>query len=166
MGTSFDWLRRQKGCAQDDCLVWPFGKTAAGYGACYVDGEIKYAHRIMCTWAHGEPTPEKNHAAHLCGNPSCVNPAHLKWKSAKDNAADKLRHGTDNRGEKCGTSKLLKSQVIEICQLLDAGMLQKEVAKIYGVKTSAIADINIGRNWNWLTKRKSAPVRSLKAEAA
>ena len=46
------------------------------------------AHRVVCRLAHGEPPPDKPQATHSCHNKWCINPRHLRWGSAKDNAAD------------------------------------------------------------------------------
>ncbi len=77
----------------DDCLIWPYGKDKDGYGWC--GGEA--VHRIVCP---GEPKGERDQAAHYCGNPSCVNPNHLRWATKSENMQDKHLHGTMPVGDK------------------------------------------------------------------
>jgi hypothetical protein len=68
----------------DECLLWPFGKQRAGYGA--VTG--KTASNLMCEMAYG-PAPEgMPEAAHSCDNPPCINKRHLRWASHAGNMAD------------------------------------------------------------------------------
>lgn len=64
------------------------------------------AHRLMCVFVNGDCPPDKNEAAHSCGNRKCVNPAHLRWATYEENGADKIIHGT-NRGWKHPTEKSL-----------------------------------------------------------
>lgn len=75
------------------CVLWPYYRTSRGYGRL---GD-KSAHRMMCIMAHGDPPFEGAQAAHWCGNASCVNPAHLRWATQKENEEDKYRHGTRRR---------------------------------------------------------------------
>jgi hypothetical protein len=86
----------------EECLPWPFSEAAAGYGRIVVDGKHTLAHRHVCTLVHGEPPTPKHEAAHSCGkgHEACVSGDHLSWKTHADNQADRLIHGTSNRGKK------------------------------------------------------------------
>jgi hypothetical protein len=44
--------------------------------------------------AFGPAPSPKHHAAHLCGNRSCLNKRHLVWATPKENEAHKKAHGT------------------------------------------------------------------------
>ena len=51
-----DWINAHVAYAGDDCLIWPFSKNWNGYGHVGAGGgKIVYAHRMMCSLAHGEP---------------------------------------------------------------------------------------------------------------
>lgn len=65
--------------AGDDCLLWPFGRTAAGYGMIRRDGKRLYVHRILCRISHGAAPRGRPFAGRSCGNRGCVNPRHLRW---------------------------------------------------------------------------------------
>lgn len=76
----------------DECLFWPFARSANGYGSLHWHGREEGTHRLACMFAHG-PAPEgRNYAAHSCGNGhlGCVNPRHLRWATQKENMLDKI----------------------------------------------------------------------------
>ena len=75
-----------------------------------------------------------------------MNPRHLRYASRAENEADKVRHGTSNRGERHGLSKLTASQVREIKQLSDA-RTNDELAELFGVKPPTIDAIRRGKRW-------------------
>lgn len=74
---------------------------------------------------------------------------HLDWKTSKDNHADKLIHGTDNRGEHHNMAKLTEVDVINIREMRGV-VLQGEIARRYGVSQQTISAIISGANWAWL----------------
>lgn len=88
------------------CLIWPYGRTADGYGqVTYQTTEGRRttttAHRLVLTRTAG-PAPSGAHlAAHepkVCHTPACVNPAHLRWATVAENAADQIIDGTRPHG--------------------------------------------------------------------
>lgn len=135
----------------DECLIWPYGKDRYGYGTLVADGKRIVASRYVCELAHGaHPTP--NHeAAHSCGNGrnGCVNRNHLSWKTRTENQADRLEHGTHNRGARQGGAKLTEDDAREIIALKGIEM-QSKLAERFGVARTTIASIHQGRNWAWL----------------
>ena len=82
-GDPIKWIEQHKNYSGNECLKWPYAIGPDGYGRISVDGKIMNAHRFMCISAHGEPPPDKPVAAIICGNPSCVNPNHLRWTTRK-----------------------------------------------------------------------------------
>lgn len=134
----------------EECVLWPFeGSTAHGYGHLVINKRTVKAHRHMCKMAHGEPPSPKRHAAHKCGKRLCVNPRHLYWATAAQNAADKLAHGTHLRGSSVGNSKLTESEVLAIKSLIPT-MLQRDIAARFGVSRRMISAIKQGKRWGWL----------------
>ena len=97
----------------DECVVWPFNKTPVGYGKITRDKKSLLVHRLVCEHRNGPPKPGQC-AAHSCGNPSCVNPKHLDWKSHKENCADKVLHGTQQYGEKLYNASLTNEKAIQV----------------------------------------------------
>ena len=76
----------------DYCIFVPLAREWAP-ASVTVDGINMPAARYMCSAAHGEPEAGMV-ARHLCGNGhlSCVNPAHLAWGTAQQNARDRSLH--------------------------------------------------------------------------
>src|SRR5690606_7588220 len=75
------YIRKTTLVVTDECILWPFSKSAKGYGRARWKGRDSNAHRIVCELVHGKPPTPKHEAAHLCGNRACVNPGHLQWKT-------------------------------------------------------------------------------------
>lgn len=60
----------------NDCWEWQACKNK-GYGRINVSGKIKEAHRVSYEIFIGE-IPKRNIIHHVCNNPACINPKHLK----------------------------------------------------------------------------------------
>lgn len=127
-----------------ECLMWPFGNRT--YGELILNGRRDLVHRFVCEYAHG-PQPSPDHeAAHNCGNCRCVNPAHLRWATSKQNNADKVLHGTHARGENNTFSKLSNQDVIDIRSMWPE-VSQQRIAERYGVSRQAIWAIVHRKGW-------------------
>ena len=151
-GVPLRWLEENVGYHGDDCLRWPFADDGKGYGVVKVDGQQTSAHRAMCKLVHGDPPTADHEVAHSCGQGHlrCVNPNHLRWATRSENHADKLTHGTHNRGERCPTADLTESQVRQILSLKGI-MLKKDIAAQFGVSLSHVSNIHLGKRWSWLS---------------
>lgn len=141
------------GFAGTDCLAWPYNRNSGGYGMVYDPTTRKhlFIHRLACAHANG-PAPSPEHqAAHSCGNgrKGCVNPNHLSWKTAKENHADKIAHGTHRRGEANYAAKLTADDVRAIRRL--AGSIsQSKIGLLFGVAQRTVGDIIHRKHWAWL----------------
>jgi len=146
------WVDENKNYLGNDCLKWPFSTRKDGYGTIRHDGESMPAHRYMCIQAYGPAPQNKPFATHVCGNGhlGCVNPNHLKWASARENQIDRVKHGTSNRGEQCGSSKLTKADVFRIRERIASGEILKNIAQDFNVHPITITDIKLRRTWAWL----------------
>lgn len=149
-GSRLEAFHRLAAMETDECVMWPFGRTSNGYGAVYINTVPHSVHVLACETRHG-PRPERREAAHSCGNRACMNYRHLRWATPKENAADKVRHGTDPRGERAGAAKLTVDQVRAIRALHAAGMRQIDIAPRFGVTNAAVNMIVNRRSWAWLT---------------
>ena len=134
-----------------DCLQWPFPRSPERYATIQIKGTNHLVHRLACQRIHGPPPTDKHHAAHSCGKgrQGCVNPQHLSWKTPAANNADKILHGVTSRGSKNGSAKLTDDNVLDI-RALKEKMLQREIAKMFGVTKSLIGQIHAGKIWGWL----------------
>lgn len=137
------------GYERDTCLDWPYSRNHKGYGVLGHKHHFstRQVNRVVCELAHGAPPTPEHQASHLCGNAPCVNPAHLAWKTPKDNAADKNVHGTAQRGER-GTSTKLTAREARAIRELKGRIRQSELARIFEVHQSNISLIQSGRTWN------------------
>lgn len=87
----------------------------------------RLVHRLVLRAFVG-PCPEGMETRHLDGVRTDNRLDNLCYGSPADNYADRLRHGTDGRGSRCGTAKLTEVEVLEIRRLYAAGMTQRELA--------------------------------------
>lgn len=74
-----------------ECWNWTGPTNRKGYGL----WKRSLAHRFSLAEAVPSPDPSL-FACHTCDNPPCVNPAHLYWGTAADNARDLVERGTPN----------------------------------------------------------------------
>jgi hypothetical protein len=88
--------------------------------------------------------PQGMECCHNDGNPQNNHWSNLRWDTPKNNHADKVKHGTTNRGEQCGTAKLTLEQVRAIRQ---DTRLQRIIAAEYGVKDNTISRIKSFKRW-------------------
>ncbi|MGL4300061.1 MAG: hypothetical protein ACRCW4_13405 [Candidatus Neomicrothrix subdominans] len=134
----------------DECIIWPYSLTAAGYGRLRINGRVEHATRVVLTRTVGPaPTPgmEAAHAPDICHNPPCINPRHLRWATRAENDADRLIDGTSNRGEQHGLARLTSDQVLAI----RADPRQyKVLAAEYGISWRTVGAIKERRAWRWL----------------
>jgi hypothetical protein len=81
----------------DACHVWRGTTNGGGYGVITLSGHNVLAHRMAYAVATGETSHDV--VMHLCDNPSCVNPKHLRGGTHQDNSDDMRSKG---RGAKAG----------------------------------------------------------------
>ncbi len=145
-------------CRMSDtgCWIWTGPDNGKGYGVFYIGTKNRHAHRISYEVFKG-PIPEGLHILHACDNPACVNPAHLRTGTQKDNAIDRESRGRrDVRGERIGTSKLTEADVIEIRK---SKLGQKALAEKYGVAPSHIWVIRAKKAWTHVTDQETVDGR-------
>jgi hypothetical protein len=93
------------------------------------------------------PCPPGMECRHKDGNPTNNRLENLAWGTRTENIADRVAHGTSNRGERSGKAKLTESQVIEIRRLRSMGMVCREIGLMYGVHPSTISGIVLRYKW-------------------
>lgn len=132
----------------EDCLIWPFGRTNAGYAQIHIGDTTAHVARIICEKHHGPPPTPEHEAAHSCGRGhlACINPNHLSWKTHKDNEADKLMHGTHQFGER-NTQAKLTSEHVDTIRRLRGRETQQSIADRFGISQSLVSLIQSGKLW-------------------
>jgi hypothetical protein len=104
--------------------------------------------RMVCAAFHGPPPTARHTAAHWDNNCQNNREGNLRWATQAENIADKVRHGTEQKGERHGGAKLVESQVLEIRRAVDLGQETKvAIAKRYGVDRSTVYLIGARKNW-------------------
>jgi hypothetical protein len=88
--------------------------------------------------------PKGLECCHNDGNSFNNHIDNLRWDTHQSNIHDRIKHGTSNRGERCGTAKLTLEQVRAIRK---DTRLQKEIAAQYGVNQNTISRIKNGIRW-------------------
>lgn len=77
----------------EDCWEWRGHIGSNGYGRFHAGTSDVPAHRFaLAVAADIEPDPEKV-VMHLCDNPPCVNPSHLREGTYSENARDAIAKG-------------------------------------------------------------------------
>lgn len=131
------WSKVDKSAGPDECWPWTGGVTKDGHGRfCMTATKIMLAHRV----ARGclRPTPGKK-VHHLCGNPRCCNPKHLRLRKVKFKS---------RKGENAPSSHLTAEKVLEIRRLVaEDGVSYTELAERYGVRPATIGDIVRRKSW-------------------
>lgn len=130
------------------------GSTQQGYrivGLYDTSGKekIHLIHRLLLENFVG-PCPDGYQACHNDGNPLNNSLENLRWDSVKNNMADKIKHGTTNRGTKNGNNKLKRLEVLQIRNLFESGVGAKSISEKFGVNIMTVYDINRRRSWAWL----------------
>jgi hypothetical protein len=142
----FDRLINSTSQHTDFGKCWEFtaGRNKLGYGVLRVNGPKKFAHRMIYMLFHPESNPIV--VRHNCNNPSCINPAHLREGTQKDNAMDRKLSGRegDRKGIKNGRSKLTEQQVLDIRTSDKTGA---ELARIHGVSKTVACHIKNRKSW-------------------
>lgn len=140
------WDKVDKTGGEDACWLWMRGKSS-GYGNFRRGDEYYYAHRVALQWFTQKEGYGLEAAHGPCNIRHCVNPAHLSWKTRKENAQDMIRDGMAPRGERQGRSKLTEAQVLAI---RSDPRPQPQIAASYGIARGHVGGIKSRRFWGWL----------------
>lgn len=161
------WSQVDKSGGSTACWLWVGKVDTKGYGYTQYDGKPHRTHRLSYS-LHNRPISEGKDILHTCDTPCCVQPLHLWPGTQADNVADmdaKGRRGTikgQRVGEKNPLAKLTDAQVAEIRQrYLAESVMQKDLAREYGVVNSAISHIIRGKRFGGPDIRRSAKENAL-----
>lgn len=163
--TRFNQLCDRRGAGE--CWLWLGAKRSAGHGQFRLDKVTISAHAASLILS-GVPKPSAGaHALHSCDNPSCVNPAHLRWGTPHDNIRDMVDRGRSWKmpGEANPRAKITAEAALSIYRLRNR---QGEwgargvVAREHGVSNRTVSDIWEGYSWSSVTGAAPARVRNLK----
>lgn len=109
---------------------------------------MKQVHRLVAEAFLDNPDglPQVNHKDENKTNNTVEN---LEWCSAKYNNNYGSKVGS-KRGERHHGAKVTEEMVYEIKRRIVHGEKQKDLAIEYGLSTSQLSAINVGRYWGWV----------------
>lgn len=113
------------------------------------------AHRLVALAFIGDPPSAEYEVAHNDGTRTNNVASNLRWSTAKENQADRKRHGTFHHGEWCGSSKLKATDVSEIRDAyakhgkpyVGGRVTYKTLASKYGVSEAQISRVVNMAHW-------------------
>ncbi len=130
------------------CLHWVGAINSDGYGGTNKGKTHLRSHRVFYDIFNGE-IPEGMKVCHSCDVRNCVNPKHLWLGTTLQNNSDraKKKRNGDQTGSKNNQQKLDDGKVFTILNLSACGMIQREIADIFGVTQTMIGRIVLGKAW-------------------
>lgn len=145
--------------AESGCWLWTGAKTDGGYGTM---GRKWLAHRLSHYLFKG-PIPKGLHVLHSCDTPACVNPAHLRAGTRKENMADCVARGRFRKstGSFNNLAKLTDADVVDI---RNSTLSAKVLSKKYGIDRTNVHQIVTGKTWQHVSMPET-PVEKLDGRA-
>lgn len=104
---------------------------------------------VRFLWLCRKGSLPKAEMMHKCDNKKCINLAHIKPGTAKENMSDASRRGLLQLGERHHNSKLTERKAKNI---LASRRSTKELAIEYGVTVSAIRAVKNRRLWRHVSQ--------------
>jgi len=135
------------------CIEWQGYRGTFGYGQYRVMHSSRGTHRLSLSLFTEKPFDDAV-AMHLCDNPPCINPDHLRWGTASENSLD--RHakgrsvGAGTKGERINTAKLNVDKVREIRALYASGIKSPKLETMFNVGSRQILAIVRRKSWKWV----------------
>lgn len=106
-------------------------------------------HRLVLEAFVG-PCPLGCESLHGKGGRADASLENLSWGTPKQNQAeDRARDHTTNRGEKCGNAKLTYEQILELRERREAGEKVHVLAAYFGINPSTVSKIVKGKRWQY-----------------
>jgi hypothetical protein len=133
----------------DERLCWPWRAThrGRGYGSFRIGSRKLQANRVAFLLAYGV-LDESLVVMHVCDNPSCCNPLHLRQGTQAENMADCEAKGRRNHSPRITRAALTPEQVLEIRELAAAGDTPYTVLALrYGVRRNLISSVARGETY-------------------
>jgi hypothetical protein len=119
-----------------ECWNWQRCRDSrTGYASLNIDGAVQKAHRVYYERSKGK-IPDGAEIHHKCENSGCVNPDHMEPLTRAEHNS---RHGRGSLSQKIADD--IRSLYAK------GGVLQRELASMYGVKREAISKIINNKRW-------------------
>ena len=132
------------------CWKWQASDDGHGYGAFGVaQRKVRKAYRVSYELTYGK-IPDGKVVRHICGNPPCVNPYHLRVGTQAHNAIDRIAMGREPVGESRSNAKLNNAQAREIyLRRHQHGERISDIVRDFAgvVSEAAVYAVISGRSW-------------------
>jgi len=102
------------------------------------------AHRLVLFAFNGPPPTPEHQCAHWDGDPLNNHYTNLRWATAAENTADKVRHGNIYNGNR----KMTKEQVLAIRAMREAGATYDTIRAEYPMTKSNLSSIINRQTWS------------------
>ena len=139
------WKYISKGNSESCWLCTLKKGDARGHKLFDTCGRVLYAHRIVFELTNGYLPNPPHEVLHICGNPSCCNPNHLKEGTRSENVKQAYKDNPNLRkarqGSNNGRSKFTAEEILQI--RLSTGTYES-IAKLYNVNACTISRIKRG----------------------
>lgn len=112
-------------------------------------------HILVCTAFHGEKPSPLHEVAHKNGRKLDCSESNVRWALRAENHADKIGHGTDNRGQKHGMARLTDEAARIIKDHPRGRGTGVELALKFGVSQSLISMVRSGKVRSYDTESPS-----------
>ncbi len=157
------WFYNQKNITDSNCWEWK-GVINSGYGQLSVKGKRILAHRFSLQTFLKRSITSTLEVRHLCNNPICINPEHLKEGTHSENMNDMVISNRQAKGKilsdrlkgiphpkttgsKNGRAKLTEEDVINIRNSSES---YASLSRHYGMSKKHIGDIVLHKSWKTL----------------
>jgi HNH endonuclease len=134
-----------------ECIEWGKARNRDGYGSVKFMRKMQLAHRVAYVQSKGLHIDDiiGMVVRHRCDNPGCVNPEHLEIGTHQDNIRDKVERGRASapKGSKHRSAKLKESDIPQIRKMLADGVMQKDIAEMFGIDATQVCKIKAGVYW-------------------
>ena len=135
-----------KGCLNLDSVArHPGGYPKVSDGSRGWKSMVMAGHLVL--EMHHGPKPERGVMRHLCHNPLCINPEHLRWGSQKENIYDTMRNERHGRMPVSGAPKLRVFDVRCIRELARMRMPHRKIGERFGITQSMVSRIHLRKSW-------------------
>ena len=158
---------------KSDSECWPWkgrSRSRYGYGIITSDRRVVkcnyYAHRVSWVIANGADVPPKMAVLHDCDNPACVNPAHLRLGTLKDNAYDMIKRGRGSLqngsgpvffGEENRAAKITEDIARAIRILSAAGYSYSRLSRMFHISSTQVGRVVRRGDWQHVADDGRAP---------
>lgn len=106
-------------------------------------------HRLVASAWIGEIPPGMD-VCHNDGDKENNASQNLRIDTRKGNMLDTLKHGTTNRGERCGSNKYSREKILAFRSDVDSGMKVAQASRKHGISYQYAYSVAKRITWAWL----------------